>query len=137
MLMTDSLTKEKRSWNMSRIRSKNTKPEIIVRNFLHSLGFRFRLTKPKLPGRPDIILKKYNTVVFVDGCFWHRHRGCRYAYNPKSRKSFWKKKFDDNIKRDLEVNKIYDELPWRILRIWECELTEKKLSRLANEIKNN
>ncbi len=122
---------------MSRIRSKNTKPEIIVRNFLHSLGFRFRLTKPKLPGRPDIILKKYNTVVFVDGCFWHRHRGCKYAYNPKSRKSFWKKKFDDNVKRDLEVNKIYDELPWRILRIWECELTEKKLSRLANEIKNN
>ena len=122
---------------MSRIRSKNTKPEIIVRNFLHSLGFRFRLTKPKLPGRPDIILKKYNTVVFVDGCFWHRLRGCKYAYNPKSRKSFWKKKFDDNVKRDLEVNKIYDELPWRILRIWECELTEKKLSRLANEIKNN
>ena len=135
--MADRISKQKRSWNMSRIRSKNTKPEIIVRNFLHSLGFRFRLTKPKLPGRPDIILKKYNTVVFVDGCFWHRHRGCKYAYNPKSRKSFWKKKFDDNVKRDLEVNKIYDELPWRILRIWECELTEKKLSRLANEIKSN
>ena len=135
--MADRISKQKRSWNMSRIRSKNTKPEIIVRNFLHSLGFRFRLTKPKLPGRPDIILKKYNTVVFVDGCFWHRHRGCKYAYNPKSRKSFWKKKIDDNVKRDLEVNKIYDELPWRILRIWECELTEKKLSRLANEIKSN
>ena len=122
---------------MGRIPSNNTKPEIIVRKFLHSSGLRFRLKKPNLPGKPDIILKKYNTVIFVDGCFWHRHEGCKYAYKPKSRKKFWNTKFKNNVKRDNEVNEIYKGLSWKILRVWECELKEMNLYKLVNDIKNN
>ena len=120
---------------MSRISSKNTKPELIVRSFLHTSGMRFRLKNPTLPGKPDIIIPKYKTVIFVDGCFWHRHGGCKYSYNPKSRKHFWKRKFENNIRRDQEVNKAYESLPWNIFRIWECEISLKKLARLVKEIK--
>ena len=122
---------------MSRIGSKNTKPELIVRSFLHFAGLRFRLTKPKLHGKPDIILPKYKTVIFVDGCFWHRHKRCKYSYNPKSRKDFWQTKFDNNVRRDKEVNEAYENLPWNIFRIWECETNEEQLSELVNKIKNN
>ncbi|MBU1162905.1 MAG: DNA mismatch endonuclease Vsr, partial [Proteobacteria bacterium] len=86
----DIISKEKRSWNMSRIRGKDTKPEIIVRSMLHRMGYRFRLHRKDLPGKPDIVLPKYKTVIFVHGCFWHRHKGCKYAYTPKSRVKFWK-----------------------------------------------
>jgi DNA mismatch endonuclease (patch repair protein) len=117
----DLLTQKKRSWNMSRIRGKNTAPELAVRSFLYHKGLRFRIHINKLPGRPDIVLPKYKTIIFVHGCFWHRHQGCKYAYIPKTRKKFWEKKFYENIKRFNEVRKILVKLGWRIIVIWECE----------------
>ena len=122
---------------MSQIKGSNTKPEILVRSFLHRSGFRFRLNNKNLPGKPDIVMKKYSSVIFVDGCFWHRHEGCKLAYNPKSRKEFWQNKFDKNIKRDKEVNLSYEKLPWKLYRIWECEITEKKLDALVCEIEKS
>ena len=97
---------EQRSRNMSAIKSKNTKPEIKVRKALHSMGYRFRLHKKDLPGSPDIVLPKYKTVIFVHGCFWHRHQNCKYASNPKTRREFWEKKFKENIERDKKTQKI-------------------------------
>ena len=99
----DRLTKEERSKNMAAIRSKNTKPEIILRKWLFSKGLRFRLNVSYIPGHPDIFLRKYNTAIFVHGCFWHRHGGCKYAYTPKSRLEFWENKFKKNIERDQKV----------------------------------
>ena len=133
----DRISSERRSWNMSQIKSSNTKPEIIVRSFLHNAGLRFRLHNKNLPGRPDIILKKYNMVIFVDGCFWHRHKGCKYCYTPKSRKKFWNDKFEKNIERDKVVNESYDSIDWKVIRIWECEINEERLHNLVNHIKNS
>jgi DNA mismatch endonuclease (patch repair protein) len=118
----DSLTKEHRSWNMSRIRAKDTKPELLVRSLLHRMGYRFRLNNTVLPGRPDIVLPRYRVAVFVHGCFWHRHEGCRYAYTPKSRIEFWHSKFDSNIRRDQQVSEQIKELNWGQLILWECEI---------------
>ena len=98
--MADPLSKEKRSWNMSRIRSRNTTPEILVRSLLHRLGFRFTLRRKELPGKPDIVLPRHRTVLFVHGCFWHRHQGCRGATTPGSNTAFWRKKFRRNVERD-------------------------------------
>jgi len=120
----DILSKEKRSWNMSRILSKNTKPEMIVRSLLHRMGYRFRLHVKNLPGKPDIVLPKYKIAIFVHGCFWHRHPGCKYAYTPKSRVDFWSKKFSDNVERFKNVNRELIKLKWSILVIWECEVTK-------------
>ena len=120
--MADRISKEHRSWNMSRIRSKNTKPELIVRSMLHSAGFRFRLHVKELPGKPDIVLPKYKTVIFVHGCFWHRHEGCRFAYVPKSRTEFWSKKFEANIQKHQNVFEQLKELGWKVSVIWECEV---------------
>jgi len=109
---------------MGRIRSDNTKPELMVRSLLHKMGYRFRLHRKDLPGKPDIVLPKYKTVVFVNGCFWHRHAGCTKAYTPKSRVDFWEDKFRSNIERD---NKVQDELKilgWNVIVIWECELAD-------------
>tara|TARA_Y100001970_G_C13493862_1_gene490304 strand:- start:59 stop:469 length:411 start_codon:yes stop_codon:yes gene_type:complete len=133
----DRISVKKRSWNMGQIKSTNTKPEKIVRSFIHNAGLRFRLHDKNLPGRPDIILKKYNTVIFVDGCFWHRHKGCKYSYTPKSRKKFWEHKFEKNIERDKVVNKSYNSIHWRLIRIWECEIDEERLHNLVNQIKNS
>lgn len=119
----DILSKEKRSWNMSRIRSENTKPEILVRSFIHRLGYRFRLHVKSLPGKPDIVLPKYKTVIFVHGCFWHRHPGCKYAYVPKSRKGFWQKKFRQNVERHVSVTKELKKLGWCVIVVWECEIS--------------
>lgn len=138
--MTDRISKEHRSWNMSRIRGKDTKPEIIVRSLLHKIGYRFRLHRKDLPGKPDIVLPKYKTVIFVHGCFWHRHRGCRFAYTPKSRKKFWKKKFEQNIERDKQVKKELRKAGWNVLIVWECEirdptsLTERLTETLATTL---
>ena len=132
--MTDNISISRRSWNMSQIKGSNTKPELIVRSFLHKSGLRFRINDKNLPGKPDIVLKKYQTVIFVDGCFWHRHKGCKYAYNPKSREDFWQKKFKDNIERDNKINNLYARLPWRLIRIWECEINENKLNDIAKSI---
>ncbi|MBN2285805.1 MAG: DNA mismatch endonuclease Vsr [Tissierellales bacterium] len=118
----DRISKKHRSWNMSRIRSKNTKPEIIVRSILHRNGYRFRLHKKDLPGKPDIVLPKFNTVVFVHGCFWHRHENCSDATTPKTSTDFWQKKFEDNVKRDKRNIKALQEAGWKVIIIWECEI---------------
>ena len=135
--MTDTISQSHRSWNMSQIKGSNTKPELIVRSFLHNNSLRFRLNDKNLPGKPDIVLKKYQTVIFVDGCYWHRHDGCKLAYNPKSRKKFWQKKFNDNVARDKHVNSIYTSLPWNLIRIWECEINSQKLTEVVNIIKKS
>ena len=133
--MTDTISQSHRSWNMSKIKGSNTKPELIVRSFLHRHGLRFRLIDNNLPGKPDIVLKKYHTVIFVDGCYWHRHKGCKLAYNPKSRKEFWQKKFNNNVARDKHINSLYTSLPWNLIRIWECEINSEKLAEVVNIIK--
>ncbi len=135
--MADRISEEKRSWNMSRIKGSDTKPEIAVRSFLHRQGLRFRVNDKNLPGKPDIVLKKYRTIVFVDGCFWHRHTGCKFAYTPKSRIEFWNEKFKSNVKRDKKVNTMLKEQSWNVVRIWQCETkTSEKLSHLTNQITN-
>ena len=123
---------EQRSRNMSAIKSKNTKPEIKVRKVLHSMGYRFRLHSKDLPGSPDIVLPKYKTVIFVHGCFWHRHENCKYASTPKTRKEFWNKKFTENKKRDSEIQEKIKILDWRSVVIWECET--KNLENLRDKI---
>jgi len=117
----DRLTKEKRSWNMSRIKGRDTKPEKIVRSILHKAGFRFRLNRKDLPGKPDIVLPKHKSVILVHGCFWHRHPRCKYAYTPKSRVKFWQKKFSENIERDKFVKKELRKKGWKIIIVWECK----------------
>ena len=112
---------EQRSRNMSAIKSKNTKPEIAVRKLLHSMGYRFRLHRKDLPGSPDIVLPKYKTVIFVHGCFWHRHENCKYASTPRTRKEFWENKFKANLKRDEEIQKKIKNIGWQSVVIWECE----------------
>jgi len=133
----DRLSKEKRSWNMSKIKSTNTKIEIEVRSILHKMGYRFRLNRNDIPGRPDIFLRKHNTAIFVHGCFWHRHKNCKYAYNPKSNIEFWQLKFEKNIKRDREVKKLLHEMGINQMIIWECELKDpdKLKKRLREELK--
>ena len=121
---------------MSRIRGKDTKPEIAVRSILHRTGYRFRLHRRDLPGNPDIVLPKYHTVILVHGCFWHRHRGCKYAYTPKSRVDFWQKKFTENVERDKRNRKALRQEGWKVVVVWECELRDpdKLVLRLAREI---
>jgi len=130
--MVDIISEERRSWNMSRIRGKDTKPEIIVRSMLHRMGYRFRLHRKDLPGKPDIVLPKYNTVIFVHGCFWHRHKGCKFAYKPKSRIDFWNSKFDETVARDKRNRKQLEANGWNVEIIWECET--KDMNRLKNII---
>jgi len=122
--MTDRLTPEARSRNMSRIRGRDTGPERAVRSMLHRMGYRFRLHSRSLPGKPDLVLPRYGTVIFVHGCFWHRHRGCPFAYTPKSRTEFWKNKFRDNAARDRRVARELRTLGWQVLVVWECELRD-------------
>jgi DNA mismatch endonuclease, patch repair protein len=128
--MADSLTKARRSWNMSRIKGKDTAPEKIVRSILHRLGYRFRLHKTKLPGRPDVVLPKHKTIVFVHGCFWHRHKNCKDATMPKTRREWWQAKLEGNAARDRRNQSALRRAGWRVLTVWECE-TEKpeKLTR--------
>jgi DNA mismatch endonuclease, patch repair protein len=123
----DILTKERRSWNMSRIRSKNTTPERVVRSVLHELGYRFRLRGRKLFGNPDVVLPKYKIAIFVHGCFWHRHKGCKYAYKPKTRIEFWNKKFRDNVKRDKKVAATLTKEGWKVVVIWEDETLDRNV----------
>lgn len=118
---------------MSRVRSRNTKPETKIRSLLHRAGFRFRINAKKLPGSPDIVLPKYRTAVFVHGCFWHRHTGCKYAYTPKSRIEFWENKFRSTVERDLKKTKMLEASGWQVLVVWECEL-EKNAQAVLREI---
>ena len=120
---------------MSRIRGKDTHPEVLVRSLLHGLGYRFRLNRKDVAGKPDLVLPKYQTAIFVHGCFWHRHSGCRFAFTPKTNMEFWQKKFARNIARDQEVSEAVRMSGWKQIAIWECELSdihalEARLQRL-------
>lgn len=121
----DRLTKEQRHRCMSAIRGKNTKPEIVVRKFLFGRGFRYRLNHPRLPGHPDIVLRKYRTVIFVNGCFWHGHDNCKYYRLPKTNVDFWRKKVERNKKRDVEEQRQLAAMGWHCITIWECQLKPK------------
>jgi len=136
VLKTDKISKEKRSWNMSRIGSKNTKPELWLRSQLHKEGLRYSLHSKNLPGKPDIVLKKYKTVIFVHGCFWHYH-GCKDSKIPSSRTDWWKKKLERNKEHDKEIIKELIELGWRVVVIWECSIRKSKNSpeKFINKIK--
>ena len=120
--MTDIKTPEQRSRNMAAIKGKDTKPEMIVRKYLFSRGLRYRVQVRKLPGNPDIVLPKYKTVIFVNGCFWHGHEGCRYFRLPKSNVEFWEEKIKRNVARDFRNEAELKALGWRVVRVWECEI---------------
>ena len=123
----DKLTKEKRSWNMSRIRAKNTKPEMSVRSILHRMGYRFRIHPEGLPGKPDIVLPKYHTIIFVHGCFWHGHEECKDFAPPKTRTEWWLNKINRNKKKDIDDVTQLEKLGWKVIVVWECELTPDKI----------
>ena len=124
--MVDFLSPKERSVRMSRIRGKDTKPELSLRKVLHGLGFRYRLHVADLPGKPDLVFPKYKTVVFVHGCFWHRHPGCKIATTPKTNTEFWIEKFEKNKERDVRARKALEEAGWSTLVAWECELDSMK-----------
>ena len=138
--MSDKLTENQRRYCMSCIRGKNTKPEILVRKSLHARGFRFRLHNKKLPGSPDIVLPKYGVAIMVNGCFWHGHKGCRYATKPKSNVEFWETKTARNRHRDEVTTAHLEALGWTVITIWECELRttsqlDDRLNTFAEEIR--
>lgn len=122
----DRISPEQRHKNMASIRSANTKPEILVRKYLWRQGFRYRLNNPRLPGHPDIVLRKYRTCVFVNGCFWHGHEGCKYFRMPKTNTAFWEKKINRNRERDKQEQKKLAEMGWHVIVVWECELKPNK-----------
>lgn len=132
--MTDVVSKATRSRMMSGIRGANTSPELIVRKFLFAAGFRYRLHVSRLAGRPDIVLPKLRSVVFVHGCFWHRHPRCKYAYMPKSNVVFWKKKFAANVDRDRVVKRLLRRAGWRVHVVWECQADDRRLSKLVSKL---
>lgn len=132
--MADIKTKEARSYNMSQIKGKNTKPEELVRKFLFSKGYRYRKNDKRLPGSPDIVLPKYKTVVFVNGCFWHGHNGCKYFVWPQSNAAFWKEKILRNIDRDNQNYCQLRESGWKVLLVWECELKSKQRDATFTEL---
>ena len=132
-LMADIVSPEKRSQNMSAIRSKNTKPEMYLRKLLFAQGYRYRIADKSVPGHPDIFLRKYNTAIFVNGCFWHRHPGCKFAYTPKSRVEFWQKKFDDNVRRDSAVKAELLEHGIKLLTVWECAIRRMQRDKIEEE----
>ncbi|HGY1050431.1 TPA: very short patch repair endonuclease [Aeromonas salmonicida subsp. pectinolytica] len=139
----DIVDAKTRSRMMSGIRSKNTKPELILRRFLHAKGFRFRLHASSLPGRPDLVLAKYKLCIFVNGCFWHRHPSCKYATMPKSNSDFWQKKFSANVRRDTHAILQLQTQGWRVFIIWECGLRDfdttslEQLTELIKGYTNN
>lgn len=130
----DVHSKETRSYNMSRIKGKDTKPEILVRKYLFSRGFRYRLHDKKLPGKPDIIFPKYKTVIFVHGCFWHGHENCRYFTPPKTRTEWWMNKISGNIKNDSQKRELLEKKGWHIITVWECQLKKGKRETTLNEL---
>lgn len=138
--MADRLTPEKRSWNMGRIKGKDTSIEMKVRQYLFAQGFRFRKNDRRYPGTPDIVLPKYHTVIFVHGCFWHRHVVCKYAYTPKSRTEFWQAKFDKNVENDARNKQLLEEAGWHVIIIWECQIKkefEETMAEVIAEIKKS
>lgn len=137
--MADIKSKEARSYNMSRIKCKDTKPEETVRKYLFSQGFRYRKNDKRLPGSPDIVLPKYKTVIFVNGCFWHKHEGCKYFVWPRNNADFWKKKIESNVMRDIKNYQQLKDLGWKVFVIWECELKRdcraETLEQIADLVK--
>ena len=139
--MTDTVTPEQRSKNMSVIHSRDTKPEVYLRKLLFAEGYRYQVAVKCVPGHPDIFLRKYNTAIFVHGCFWHRHQDCKFAYAPKSHLEFWQKKFDDNVRRDAVVKEELQQLGIKCLIIWECTIklmqsTETKKKEVIEKIRS-
>jgi len=133
--MTDHISKQQRSWNMSRIRSKNTKPELVIRSMLHVMGFRFRLHRKNLPGNPDIVLPKYKTVIFVHGCFWHRHKNCKRCTIPKTNFEYWNSKFQKNVIKDQKNRAELIKLGWNVITIWECQTNNADtIQKISNQI---
>lgn len=132
--MPDTLTREQRHRCMSHIRSKNTKPEILVRHELFRRGYRYRINVSKLPGRPDIVLPKHKTVIFINGCFWHGHEGCKHFVQPKSNVEYWKSKILRNQQRDKETILKLQQLGWKVVIIWECEINKSQLLQTINQI---
>jgi DNA mismatch endonuclease (patch repair protein) len=130
--MVDTVTKERRSQIMRNVRSKNTRPEMVVRKLIHSMGFRFRLHRTDLPGKPDIVFPRFRSVIFVHGCFWHRHKGCASTRTPKTRVKFWESKFKSNELRDQIAKHLLGQLNWRVMTIWECEIanTQKLVKQI-------
>ena len=140
--MVDFLSPAERSERMSRIRSSNTLPEVALRRELHALGIRFRLHRKDLPGKPDIVLPRYRTAVFVHGCFWHRHDGCKVATTPKSNTEFWQEKFARNVARDVQSAELLKAQGWSVIVVWECELSSKRKAveaalRVMNKLSMN
>ncbi|MCC5930320.1 MAG: DNA mismatch endonuclease Vsr [Cyclobacteriaceae bacterium] len=137
--MADVHKPEVRSHNMRQIKGKNTKPETLVRKFLHANGFRYRLHVKELPGKPDIVLPKYNTIIMVHGCFWHGHEGCKYFVIPKTRTQWWVDKINRTREKDLECTLELQQRGWKMLTVWECELKpdqrNKKLDFISKRIK--
>jgi DNA mismatch endonuclease (patch repair protein) len=132
--MVDVHTPAQRSFNMSRIKGRDTKPEILVRSLLHRAGFRFRKNLSKLAGKPDLVLPKYNTAIFVHGCYWHRHCGCRYATVPSTNAEFWLEKFRGTVVRDDANQRSLTDVGWRVLTVWECELKHNAVNTLEKLI---
>ena len=136
--MADVHSTATRSYNMSRIKSKNTRPEMLVRKFLHAHGFRYRLHEKKLPGKPDLVLPKYKTVIFIHGCFWHAHTHCKYYVIPKTRTDWWLNKINGNIANDDKAVAALTAQGWKVIVVWECELkpavVENTLAALVNNI---
>ena len=135
--MADNHTKESRSMNMSHIRSTDTKPEEIVRQFLFKKGLRYRKNDKRYPGHPDIVLPKYKTIVFVNGCFWHQHEGCSRAVLPSSNQDYWLPKLERNIKRDRENRELLESQGWRVITVWECELKKKLREETLEKLYSN
>jgi len=132
--LVDVVDKKTRSRMMSGIRGKNTRPEIAVRRYLHAHGFRFRLHRKDLPGKPDVVLPKYRTAIFVHGCYWHRHDGCKYATTPSSNREFWQRKFRENVERDRRDQARLADAGWNVLVIWECQIDENHMDELERKI---
>ncbi len=138
--MSDSLTAEHRSWNMSQIKGKDTKIEVIVRRYLFAQGFRFRKNDKRFPGKPDVVLPKYKTVIFVNGCFWHQHKGCKNATIPKTRTEFWTQKLSKNVSNDIKHISELKEMGWDVITLWECELEnsfDKTMQNVVEVLKSH
>lgn len=133
--MADSLTREKRSWNMSRIRGKDTEIEVLVRKYLFSKGFRFRKNVSTMPGKPDIVLPKYKTVIFINGCYWHRHPGCKYSYTPKTNQFFWQQKFEKTVENDRKNSDLLVAEGWAVITLWECDIEHRFEATMESVVK--
>jgi DNA mismatch endonuclease (patch repair protein) len=134
--MPDHITPQQRSYNMSRIRGKATKPELLVRQWLWSHGYRYRLNVKSVPGKPDIVLRKYRTAIFVNGCFWHGHEGCSKYVVPKSNTEFWLTKIERNKERDQKEYKILEDAGWHVIVIWECQLKKSIIESTMHDVEH-